>query len=123
MGGGEVTMWVSPVATFEGTLEDQAKLMNEMGKIATAVVIITNQIAGMEESDDVWIANAQRLLDLTGDIPVGTYETPVPRVRSLTTKILNWAAGTNRFVFHKDTSLDCNTMLEKLETIKRTKIK
>jgi 4-hydroxy-tetrahydrodipicolinate synthase len=68
-------------ATFEGTLEDQAKLMNEMGKIATAVVIITNQIAGMEESDDVWIANAQRLLDLTGDIPVGTYETPVPRVR------------------------------------------
>ena len=36
-------------ATFEGGLEEQAKLMNEMGKFADAVVIITNQIAGMEE--------------------------------------------------------------------------
>lgn len=36
-------------ATFEGSLQDQAKLMNEMGKITDAVVIITNQICGMEE--------------------------------------------------------------------------
>lgn len=27
------------------------------------------------------MANAQKLLDLTGDIPVGLYETPVPKVR------------------------------------------
>ena len=70
-------------------------LMNAMGKIVTAVVIITNQIAGMDEvwqkllltllcsfkSDDVWLANAQKLLDLTGDIPIGIYETPIPKVR------------------------------------------
>lgn len=36
-------------ATFEGSLQDQAKLMNEMGKITDAVIIITNQICGMEE--------------------------------------------------------------------------
>ena len=36
-------------ATFEGGLEEQAKLMNEMGKFADAAVIITNQIANMEE--------------------------------------------------------------------------
>ena len=27
------------------------------------------------------MANAQKLLDLTGDVPVGLYETPVPKVR------------------------------------------
>lgn len=36
-------------ATFEGGLEEQAKLMNTMGEFADSVVIITNQIATMEE--------------------------------------------------------------------------
>ena len=36
-------------ATFEGGLQEQAKLMNEMGKITDAAVIITNQICSMEE--------------------------------------------------------------------------
>lgn len=36
-------------ATFEGGLEEQAKLMNTMGEVADSVVIITNQIATVEE--------------------------------------------------------------------------
>ena len=36
-------------ATFEGGIEEQAKLMNTMGEFADSVVIITNQIATMEE--------------------------------------------------------------------------
>ena len=36
-------------ATFEGGLEKQANLMNTMGEFADSVVIITNQIATMEE--------------------------------------------------------------------------
>lgn len=36
-------------ATFEGGLEEQAKLMNEMGQFADTVVIITNQIASLED--------------------------------------------------------------------------
>ena len=36
-------------ATFEGKLEEQAELMNEIGKYVDAVVIITNQICGMNE--------------------------------------------------------------------------
>ena len=36
-------------ATFEGGLEAQAELMRAMGNITSAVVIITNQVAGMEE--------------------------------------------------------------------------
>ena len=42
------------LATFEGNLDDQAQLMRDMGQIASAVVIITNQIAAM---DDVKLNN------------------------------------------------------------------
>ena len=45
--GGRVPVVVG--ATFEGGLEEQAGLMREMGQFADAVVIITNQIATMEE--------------------------------------------------------------------------
>ena len=45
--GGRVPVVVG--ATFEGGLEEQAKLMNTMGEFADCVVIITNQIATMEE--------------------------------------------------------------------------
>ena len=45
--GGRVPVVVG--ATFEGGLEQQAALMNEMGAFADAVVIITNQITTMEE--------------------------------------------------------------------------
>lgn len=41
--------FISTLATFEGGLNEQAQLMNDMGKIASAVVIITNQIAAMED--------------------------------------------------------------------------
>ena len=45
--GGRVPVVVG--ATFEGGLEQQASLMREMGQFADAVVIITNQIAAMDE--------------------------------------------------------------------------
>lgn len=44
-------------ATFEGGLEEQAQLMNEMGKYVDVVVIITNQIARMDEVHSLtWIS-------------------------------------------------------------------
>ena len=43
--------------------------------------IIINPFNVPFKSDDIWLANAQKLLDLTGDIPIGIYETPVPKVR------------------------------------------
>jgi len=33
------------------------------------------------QSDETWMANAQKLMDLTGETPLGLYETPVPKVR------------------------------------------
>lgn len=57
-------------------------------------------------------------MDLTGNLPLGLYETPVPKVRSLTPSMLKWVAETGRFVFHKDTSLQTDTMLKKLDAVK-----
>lgn len=95
-----LTVLVVYTATFDGGLTEQAELMKEIGKYVDAVVIITNQICHMDEvrptdktdhrftadptpfqSDDVWLTNVQKLMDLTGDIPLGLYETPVPQVR------------------------------------------
>lgn len=104
-------------ATFEGTLTEKAELMKEIGKHVDAVVIITNQICLMEESDSVWLENVKKLMDLTGDIPLGLYETPVPQVRSLTPEMLSWCAESGRFLFHKDTSVDMDVMLRKLAAV------
>ena len=37
--------------------------------------------------------------------------------RSLTPAMMTWVAKTGRFVFHKDTSLDIKTMIEKLKAV------
>lgn len=104
-------------ATFGGTLSEQAELMKEIGKYVDATVIITNQICHMKEGDDIWLDNVKSLMDMTGDIPLGLYETPVPQVRALTPEMLAWCAGSGRFLFHKDTSVNTDIMLHKLKAV------
>ena len=58
--GGRVPVVVG--ATFEGGLEAQAKLMNTVGEFADSVVIITNQIATMEEVRQNFGMNCDELL-------------------------------------------------------------
>jgi 4-hydroxy-tetrahydrodipicolinate synthase len=105
-------------ATFGGRLEEQAELMKETGKHVDAVVIITNQICRMDESDEVWKDSVRALMDMTGDLPLGLYETPEPRVRALTPEMLAWCAGSGRFLFHKDTSVETDVMLRKLAAVR-----
>ena len=38
-------------------------------------------VCSLYQSDEVWMANVQKLMDMTGDTPLGLYETPVPKVR------------------------------------------
>jgi len=89
--------------TFGGTVESQAEFCLEMSAHCNAVVVLTCQLASKEESDEVWLQNAQKLLDLTSNIPLGLYECPDPYKRVLSPDILKWAALTKRFFFHKDT--------------------
>jgi len=50
-------------ATFDGSLEDQAELMNKMAPNVDAVVIITNQIGNMSDvrSTEVVYSVVERL--------------------------------------------------------------
>ena len=41
--------WLYPSATFEGSLEEQAEFMSEVGKHVNAPVVLTNQIASFEQ--------------------------------------------------------------------------
>ena len=84
----------------------------------------------------MWMNNVERLMKLTGDKPLGFYETPVPKVRSvsinwkhvlerscdlnrsLTPSMMKWAAESGRFVFHKDTSILTSTMIDKIKAVK-----
>ena len=57
-------------------------------------------------------------MDLTGDLPLGLYETPIPKTRNLTPEMLKWVAQSGRFTFHKDTCLQLDRMIEKIEAVK-----
>lgn len=59
-----------------------------------ASVVLVSQLAAPEEDDDRLLANADRLLKLTGDLPLGLYECPKPYHRLLREKTLAELAAT-----------------------------
>lgn len=82
-----------------------------------AVVLVSNRIARKEEDDDVWIANAQHLLDALPDVTLGMYECPSPYKRVITEKILRWMVRSGRFHFLKDTCCDADVIRRRLQII------
>lgn len=89
------------------TLSEQAKEVREIAATGVdAFVLVSNRLDLHGDGDDVWIENAARLLDKTGDVPLGIYECPKPYKRLLTPRILDWCLETKRFLFIKDTCCD-----------------
>ena len=96
--------------------------MKETG--ADALVWISNRLDLHNEGDDVWIANAERLLSkIPSDILLGIYECPRPYKRLLTPRILDWCLSTGRFRFIKDTCCDPDLLLQRLAQLNGTEIK
>lgn len=94
------------------TLSEQAKEVREIAATGVdAFVLVSNRLDLHHDGDDAWIDNAARLLDKTGEVPLGIYECPKPYKRLLTPRILDWCLATKRFLFIKDTCCD-PTMLE-----------
>lgn len=87
---------------------------------AAAVIIITNQIADINEDDGIFKKRTERLLKLTSCIPLGVYECPVPYKRLLTDDMMSWLGKTGRFFYHKDTSCDLDAIRNKLNAVKGT---
>lgn len=107
------------------SIEDQAYELNRIIESGTdALILITNRLANEDESDDVWIENAERLLaHLPKDVPLGLYECPLPYKRLVTPKVLRWCLETDRFYFMKDTCCNIDTIRERLKILHGTHFK
>ncbi|TVY11159.1 dihydrodipicolinate synthase family protein [Paenibacillus cremeus] len=107
------------------SLEDQARELTLMGETGVeAVILISNRLAEQHESDDVWKANAEKLLERLPDhLALGIYECPYPYKRLMSPSLLKWCADTGRFFFLKDTCCDVEMLKEKLSVIKGTPLK
>lgn len=117
-----------PVVTsghISDSMEDQAKELTAIaGTGADAVILLTNRLAKENESDEVWLENLKKLLEMIPkDVPLGFYECPYPYKRIISPELLKWCADTGRFYFIKDTSCDIENMKAKLEVIKGTNLK
>jgi 4-hydroxy-tetrahydrodipicolinate synthase len=101
------------------TIEKQAEELNAVIASGTdALILITNRLAGENESDDVWIENAEKLLSLLPpDVALGFYECPYPYKRLLTEKILRWCIEKKRFKFIKDTCCDGDEIQKRLNIL------
>lgn len=117
-----------PVVTsghISDSLEDQAKELTAIAETgADAVILLTNRLAKEDESDEIWLENLKKLLEMIPkDVPLGFYECPYPYKRIISPELLKWCADSGRFYFIKDTSCDIENMKAKLEVIKGTNLK
>lgn len=106
-----------------GTLEEQATFCRRVADTgAAAVVISTCQISAVPVAEDAWRAIAERLLRLTGDVPLGLYEMPLPYHHLLAFETMQWACSTGRFLFHKDTCCNSLRIRRKIDCVRHSRL-
>jgi 4-hydroxy-tetrahydrodipicolinate synthase len=112
---------VVATGSFGLTIEDKAEFTQKIYATGIqAVILITGHYANVDDSDEILLRNFDKMIRLTGDIPLGLYECPAPYKRILTPAVFKTLLASNRFVYHKDTSIDLDKVKEKLEIVKRT---
>lgn len=110
---------VVATGTFPDTLENQAAFVKEMYRTGVdSVIVITSLLAEEKDSEDVFEARVNQLLALTADIPLGFYECPVPYKRILSSDFLGELVRTGRINYHKDTSLNIDSVRAKVAASK-----
>ena len=107
------------------TFEDQVRELNAIYESGTdALILITNRLDINNEGDDVFIANAEKLMaQLPADAKLGLYECPYPYKRLVTPKILDWCVSTGRFYYMKDTCCDATVIAERVKQLKGSNFK
>ncbi|MCK4885981.1 MAG: dihydrodipicolinate synthase family protein [Planctomycetes bacterium] len=112
---------VVATGTFGGPIQNQAEFVKRMSDTGVAAVVcLVNQLADKDQSDDLWKANVEKLLILTGDIKLGLYECPDPYHRIISPALLEWITSTNRFIFLKETSGNIDLVEEKIAISKNS---
>ena len=99
---------------FDAQIEE-IKLISSLD--IEAFVLVSNRLAKPDESDKVWIENAEKILEMVPDVQFGIYECPHPNKRLVTPEILKWCVKTGRFLFLKDTSCNTENIKRKLEAV------
>jgi len=106
---------VVATGTFRESPEDQARFVKEMYATGVdSVIVITCLLAAETDDEATFRANARQLIALTGDVPLGFYECPVPYKRLIQADFLGELVATGRVNYHKDTCLDMTGIQEKL---------
>ena len=107
------------------SLEDQITELNAVWKSGTdSLILITNRLDPKNEGDDVFIANAEKIIAaLPADVKLGLYECPHPNKRLVTPKILDWCLSTGKFYYMKDTCCDAAVMAERCKQLKGSNFK
>lgn len=101
--------------SFGETLAEQAENVKKIyGTGVSAIILITGLLAKEEDSEATFKENVLQLLDLTGDIPVGFYECPMPYKRIISAGLLGELVKTGRVKYHKDTCLDIEAVRQKI---------
>ncbi|XID91764.1 dihydrodipicolinate synthase family protein [Paenibacillaceae bacterium WGS1546] len=105
--------------------EEQVVELNAMaGTGIDALVLITNRLAGPEESDETLRSRLEQLLArLPKELPLGFYECPYPYKRLVTPELLRWCAETGRFAFLKDTCCDLEMLRSRVEAVRDSELK
>ncbi|MCW3115046.1 MAG: dihydrodipicolinate synthetase [Segetibacter sp.] len=109
---------VVATGSFGLTIEDKADFTKRIYNTGVnAVILITGHYANIEDNEDVLLANFSKMLKLTGNIPLGLYECPAPYKRILSAEVFRKLLETDRFVYHKDTSIELENVKAKLAVI------
>lgn len=112
---------VVAAGTFSQSIEKNVEFIKQVFETGVAaVIVVTNQIADIDECDDVFKKRIEVLLKLTGNIPLGMYECPDPYKRLLSPGLMQWLSETGRFFYHKDTSCDPAAIKTKLKAVHNT---
>ncbi|MEO6288995.1 MAG: dihydrodipicolinate synthase family protein [Ginsengibacter sp.] len=107
--------------TFSTDMEKCAEFIKQVYDTGVdAVIVLSNQVADIEEDDEVFKSRMDTLLKLTGKIPLGLYECPYPYKRLVSPELMKWLSQTGRFLYHKDTSCNSASINHKLASIKGT---
>jgi 4-hydroxy-tetrahydrodipicolinate synthase len=106
--------------TIEEQIEDAKKIAAQG---VHSYVFISNKLDPGNDGDEVFKANAERILNAIPDLTFGIYECPYPYKRIVSPELLKWCAQTNRFSFLKDTCCDSRMIEQKLEAVKGSGLK
>ncbi|HZK62875.1 MAG TPA: dihydrodipicolinate synthase family protein [Puia sp.] len=115
---------VVATGSFGLTIEDKVDFTKRIYNTGVnAVILITGHYANVDDGDDVWMENFNKMLRLTDNIPLGLYECPAPYKRILSPEIFKNVLDTNRIVYYKDTSIAPEKVKAKLDIVKTSKSK